>query len=61
VVLGADFPLGLARQVTAVLLQFAASEACINSVCSTDFYGWAGLEPVTDEVYAPLEGLIGDD
>jgi phosphonate transport system substrate-binding protein len=61
VVLGADFPLGLARQVTAVLPQFAASEACVNSVCSTDFYGWAGLEPVTDEVYAPLKGLIGDD
>jgi ABC-type phosphate/phosphonate transport system substrate-binding protein len=58
VVLGADFPLGLARQVTAVLSQFAASESCINSVCSTDFYGWAGLEPVTEEVYSPLLPLL---
>ncbi|MCB9419785.1 MAG: PhnD/SsuA/transferrin family substrate-binding protein [Ardenticatenaceae bacterium] len=58
VVFGAAFPLGLAREVTAVLPQFAASEACVNSVCSTDFYGWAGLEPVTDEAYAPLLPLL---
>lgn len=58
VVFGADFPLGLAREVTAVLPSFAASEACVNSVCSTDFYGWTGLEPVTDEVYAPLLALL---
>lgn len=58
VAFGADFPLGLAREVTAVLPQFAASEACVNSVCSTDFYGWAGLEPVTDNVYAPLQALL---
>ena len=62
VVFGADFPLALARQVTAVLPQFAASDACVNSVCSTDFYGWAGLESVTDEAYTPLLPLleIGD-
>ena len=58
VVFGADFPLGLARQVTAVLPHFAASDTCVNSVCSTDFYGWAGLEPVTDDVYAPLVVLL---
>jgi ABC-type phosphate/phosphonate transport system substrate-binding protein len=58
VVFGADFPLGLARQVTAVLPQFATSEACVNSLCSTDFYGWAGLEPVADEVYTPLLPLL---
>ena len=58
VVFGADFPLGWAREVTAVLPQFAASEACVNSVCSTDFYGWAGLELVTDEAYAPLQALL---
>ncbi len=57
VVFGADFPLGLARQVTAVLPEFAASEACVNSICSTDFYGWAGLEPTTDEAYAPLREI----
>ena len=58
VVFGTDFPLGLARQVTAVLPPFAASEACVNALCSTDFYGWAGLEPVTDDLY---KGLISDD
>jgi hypothetical protein len=50
--------LGLARQITAVLPEFAASDACVNSVCSTDFYGWAGLEPVTDEAYTPLLALL---
>jgi phosphonate transport system substrate-binding protein len=58
VAFGADFPLGLARQVTAVLPQFATSEACVNSICSTDFYGWAGLEPATDDAYAPLLPLL---
>ena len=58
VAFGAEFPLGLARQVTAVLPQFAASESCINSICSTDFYGWAGLEPVADDIYAPLLTLL---
>jgi ABC-type phosphate/phosphonate transport system substrate-binding protein len=58
VAFGADFPLGLAREVTAVLPQFAASEACVNSVCSTDFYGWAGLELTTDDMYAPLLTLL---
>ncbi len=48
VTFGAEFPLGLAREVTAVLSQFAASEACVNSLCSTDFYGWAGLEAIGD-------------
>jgi hypothetical protein len=48
VAFGADFPLGLAREVTAVFTEFAASEACVNSLCSTDFYGWAGLAEIND-------------
>lgn len=58
VAFGADFPLALARTVTALLPQFAASPACIESLCATDFYGWTGLQPVDDSFYEPLRFLI---
>lgn len=51
---GADFPLGLARQVTAVLLDFGASEACATSLCATDMLGWSGIIPATDAEYEPI-------
>lgn len=51
---GRAFPLGLARQLDGLLAEFAASEVCAESLCSSDFYGWTGLVPVTDEAYAPL-------
>jgi phosphonate transport system substrate-binding protein len=58
VVLGADFPLSVARTVIATLAEFAASEACGTSLCSADFYGWTGLEPAEDHFYDPLRFLI---
>lgn len=54
VVMGANFPLGLARQTLATLTEFAASDACGNSLCSADLFGWAGLEPVDDSAYDPI-------
>lgn len=51
---GADFPLGLSRTVTQTLLDFAAAEACATSLCSPDFYGWAGLALATDGDYEPI-------
>jgi phosphonate transport system substrate-binding protein len=54
VVFGADFPLLLARQTLATMADFAASEACQNSLCSADFYGWTGLEPADDAAYDPI-------
>jgi phosphonate transport system substrate-binding protein len=59
VVFGADFPLLLARQTLATMAEFAASEACQNSLCSADFYGWTGLEPADDAAYDPIR-LIQD-
>jgi phosphonate transport system substrate-binding protein len=56
--LGADFPLGLAREVIAALANFAGSEACQSSLCSADFYGWAGLAPAEDASYDSLRSLI---
>jgi phosphonate transport system substrate-binding protein len=57
VAFGRDFPLGLARQVTAVLQQFAASDLCAQSLCSADFYDWRGLEPADEAFYAPLQEI----
>lgn len=54
VTFGADFPLSLAQRVLAVMVEFAASEACQTSLCSTDFYGWTGLEPAADVAYDPI-------
>lgn len=58
VALGADFPLGLARDVMTALTTFAASDACANSLCADDFYGWIGLQPADDAAYAPLRFVI---
>jgi len=51
---GRDFPLGLARQVMSTLQTFTASEACAESLCSSDFYNWRGLEPADEAFYRPL-------
>ncbi len=55
VAFGHDFPLGLARDVTAIFTDFAASEACNTSICSPDFLGWSGLLPADDELFEPIE------
>lgn len=54
VVLGADFPYGLARTTLQTLTEFVASEMCQPSLCSTDLYGWTGLEPIEDTAYDPI-------
>lgn len=54
VVLGADFPLAAARAVLAALPAFTATEACQTSICSADFLGWSGVEPVDDVAYNPI-------
>ncbi len=54
VAFGADFPLGLARDVVVTLMDFAGSEACATSLCAADFYDWTGLQMADDINYAPL-------
>jgi ABC-type phosphate/phosphonate transport system substrate-binding protein len=58
VVLGADFPLALARQVLGTLPTFAASETCQTSLCSADLFGWTGLQPIEDNAYDPIRFII---
>jgi len=58
VAFGRDFPLALARQVIVELQTFAASEACAESVCASDFYDWRGLEPATDAQFDPVRAIV---
>lgn len=58
VALGADFPLELARQVIPALAEFGGSEACRQSLCANDFYGWTGLEPAPPAAFEPLRFLL---
>ena len=48
---GHDFPLGLARQVSTILMEFAASDACATSICAPDFLGWSGLLLADDDMF----------
>ena len=53
-----EFPEELKGEITAALVEFAASEACNDSICSDEFYNWSGLEPVEDAFYDPVRQLI---
>jgi phosphonate transport system substrate-binding protein len=57
VILGADFPPDLAGEIVAAMTTFAASGACQTSLCSADFFGWAGLEPANDADYDPIRAI----
>lgn len=58
VVLGAEFPLGLARQITALLAEFGTSPACADSLCAGDFYGWSGMQSTDEGVYDSLRFVV---
>jgi phosphonate transport system substrate-binding protein len=53
-----EFPDELKDEITAALVEFAASDACAESICSDDFYNWSGLDPVDDAFYDPVRQLI---
>ncbi len=55
---GPEFPLGLANDIIAALVEFTASDDCAESICADEFYGWTGLEPVSDSFYDPVRALM---
>ncbi|MFQ5575541.1 MAG: PhnD/SsuA/transferrin family substrate-binding protein [Anaerolineae bacterium] len=55
---GPDFPEGLRARILNALVIFAASDACQESICHSDFYSWTGIEPVSDSFYDPVRKLI---
>jgi ABC-type phosphate/phosphonate transport system substrate-binding protein len=56
---GSDFPLRTARSVMTILVDFVASDACGSSLCSADFYAWAGLKQADEASYEALRPLVG--
>jgi phosphonate transport system substrate-binding protein len=53
-----EFPEEMKDTLVNALVEFTASEACAESICSDEFYSWSGLEPVEDEFYDPVRQLI---
>ena len=55
---GPDFPEALRTQIIDALVEFAASEACQESICSDEFYSWTGVEPIEDARYDVIRKLM---
>jgi len=55
---GPDFPAALKGRIIAALAEFMETDACSESICSTDFYNWTGLDPVSDATYDVIRRLI---
>ena len=55
---GPEFPLNTANSIVNALIDFTASEACGQSICSEEFYNWTGLEAVTDSFYDPVRSAM---
>jgi phosphonate transport system substrate-binding protein len=53
-----SFPDELKGQIIDALVEFTASEACLESICSDQFYNWTGLDPIDDAAYDPIRMLI---
>jgi phosphonate transport system substrate-binding protein len=53
-----DFPDELKAELIPALVAFTASEACLESICSDQFYNWTGLDPIEDSAYDPVRKLI---
>ena len=61
---GSDFPLAKAEEIIAALDAYASSDACQDpgegnvTLCSDEFYGWTGAQPVNDAFFDPARFLI---
>jgi len=53
-----EFPAELRQNIIDAMVAFAGSEECAQSICSEDFYGWTGMEPVDDSFYDPVRQLV---
>ncbi|MGD8806874.1 MAG: PhnD/SsuA/transferrin family substrate-binding protein [Chloroflexota bacterium] len=57
---GPEFPLNTANKIVAALVDWVNvdNDACMQSICSEEFYNWTGVEPVTDSFYDPVRFLM---
>lgn len=55
---GPQFPFPLAQRIMTALIEFTASDACLESICSQNFYSWTGIEAQTDSFYDPVRASL---
>ena len=55
---GPNFPLGLANDIINAMIYFTASDQCAESICADSFYGWTGVEQVSDSFYDPVRSAM---
>jgi len=55
---GPDFPLSLANEIIQALIAFTATDACQESICADEFYGWTGIEQRPDSFYDPVRAAM---
>ncbi len=57
---GPNFPLNTANQIIGALEDWVSedNEACMQSICSEEFYNWTGISPVSDSFYDPVRFLM---
>jgi phosphonate transport system substrate-binding protein len=61
---GADFPVGMAEQISAAVKAYASSEECTDppagtiTFCSDEFYTWTGAERALDSMFDPTRFLV---
>jgi len=53
-----DFPDELKAQIIDALVAFTATDACLESICSDQFYNWTGVAPIDDAAYDVIRRLI---
>jgi phosphonate transport system substrate-binding protein len=51
---GPDFPAETKQQIIDAIIAFSATEEWATSIGSEDFYGWSGVEAITDAAYDPV-------
>ena len=55
---GPEFPADVRAQIEKALQDFSKTEEWKNSIGSTDFYGWSGIIPATDEEYDFIRQMV---
>jgi phosphonate transport system substrate-binding protein len=55
---GPEFPPELRTQIEEALAEFAQTDAWGDSIGSSDFYGWTGISPASDEEYDFVRQMV---
>ena len=53
-----DFPVALRETINAALIEYIASDACLETLCSEDFYDWTAAGPIFDENFDGVRLLL---